>query len=213
MWNSTSTPSCSPRDCRRRATSTPATAASYDFGSPLVLRPDLTDNSDRPSREAGSCAPFVSDEATVQPVWQRLADRAAQLGRPVPVRETTTDAGLQLAAKGRRIKPIFASADLAIFALPRGASEVGLMSRAASPTDARPWLDDRRRLGVRVARIVLAARTRCGRSRWIIRTSAAAGGRLSVTGRPWADGPTARPYCRCRRCVGTPCWRSTWLAR
>ncbi len=31
------------------------------------------------------------------------------------------------------------------------------MSRAASPTDVRPWLEDRRRLGVRVARIVLRA--------------------------------------------------------
>ncbi len=29
------------------------------------------------------------------------------------------------------------------------------MSRAASPPEARPWLDDRRRLGVPVARIVL----------------------------------------------------------
>ena len=29
------------------------------------------------------------------------------------------------------------------------------MSRAARPTDASPWLEDRRTLGVRVARIVL----------------------------------------------------------
>ena len=30
-----------------------------------------------------------------------------------------------------------------------------LVSRAQSPTEARPWLEDRRRLGVRVKRIVL----------------------------------------------------------
>jgi hypothetical protein len=30
-----------------------------------------------------------------------------------------------------------------------------LVSRGQSPTEARPWLEDRRRLGVRVARIVL----------------------------------------------------------
>ena len=124
-------------------------------GSPMVLHPDLTDESDYPSREAASCAPFVWDEASVLPVWQYLADRAAALGRPVPVRETSTDSGLRLLAKGRTIKPIYGNAELAIFALPRGASEVRLASRAASPTDARPWLEDRRRLGVRVARVVL----------------------------------------------------------
>jgi Hint domain len=123
--------------------------------APLVLRPDLTDESAYPTREAGSCAPFVWDEANVQPVWQHLADRAAALGRPVPARETTVDSGLRLAAKGRSIKPIYGTADLAIFALPRGASEVRLVSRAASPTDTRPWMEDRRRLGVRVARLVL----------------------------------------------------------
>ena len=123
--------------------------------APLVLRPDLTDESAYPTREAGSCAPFVWDEANVQPVWQHLADRAAALGRPVPARETTVDSGLRLAAKGRSIKPIYGTADLAIFALPRGASEVRLVSRAASPTDTRPWMEDRRRLGVRVARLLL----------------------------------------------------------
>ena len=60
--------------------------------APLVLHPDLTDETDYPTREAGSCAPFVWDEASVQPVWQRLADRAAAIGRPVPQRVTTTDA-------------------------------------------------------------------------------------------------------------------------
>jgi len=124
-------------------------------GKPLVLHPDLTDESDYPTRETGSCAPFVWDAANVQPIWQRLADRAAALGQPVPVRETSTDGGLHLVARGRTIKPIYDNADLAIFALPRGASEVRLVSRAASPTDASPWLEDRRRLGVRVARIVL----------------------------------------------------------
>ena len=68
-------------------------------GAPLVLHPDLTDETDYPTREAGSCAPFVWDEASVQPVWQRLADRAAAIGRPVSQRATTTDAGLRLLAK------------------------------------------------------------------------------------------------------------------
>jgi hypothetical protein len=124
-------------------------------GAPLTLHPDLTDESDYPTREAGSCAPLVWDEAGVRPVWQRLADRAVALGKPMPQHATTTDTGLHLVAKGKTVRPMYCDSDLAIFALPRHASEVRLVSRAQSPTDARPWLEDRRRLGVRVARIVL----------------------------------------------------------
>jgi hypothetical protein len=127
-------------------------------GAPLVLHPDLTDETDYPTREAGSCVPFVWDEASVRPVWQRLADRAADIGPPIPQRTTTVDADLQLLnqrPKRRTVKPIHSDSDLAIFMLPRGATEIRLQSRAQSPTEARPWLEDRRRLGVRVARIVL----------------------------------------------------------
>jgi hypothetical protein len=124
-------------------------------GAPLVLHPDLTDESDYPTREAGSCAPFVWDEAKVRPVWQHLAERAAAIGQPMPTRETTMEAGLRLRANGRTVKPIYGDDRLAIFVLPRGAREARLLSRAQSPTEARPWLDDRRRLGVPVKRIVL----------------------------------------------------------
>ena len=124
-------------------------------GAPLVLHPDLTDESAYPTREAGSCAPFVWDEASVRPVWQRLAERAAAVGRPVPQPATTMEPELRVLAKGRSVKPMYADCDLAIFALPRGTREVRLVSRAQSPTAARPWLEDRRTLGVRVARMVL----------------------------------------------------------
>ena len=127
-------------------------------GAPMVLHPDLTDETDYPTREAGSCAPFVWDEASVQPVWQRLADRAAAIGRPVPQRATTADAALRLLTKRptrRTLKPIYSDSNLVIFVLPSRSAEVRLLSRAQSPTEARPWLEDRRRLGVRVKRIVL----------------------------------------------------------
>jgi hypothetical protein len=124
-------------------------------GAPLVLHPDLTDETGYPTREAGSCAPFVWDEASVRPVWQCLADRAAAIGRPMPLQATTTDADLRLFGKYRTVKPIYGDSNLVIFNLPRGANEVRLLSRAQSPTEARPWLDDRRRLGVCVKRIVL----------------------------------------------------------
>ena len=91
----------------------------------------------------------------MRPVWQHLAERAAALGQPAPRFDTTGDPGLQLVAKGRKIKPIFANADLAIFVLPRGASEVRWCHVPRHPPTYTPWLEDRRRLGVRVARIVL----------------------------------------------------------
>ncbi len=121
----------------------------------MVLHPDLTGETDHPTREANSCAPFVSDEASVRPVWQRLAERAAAIGRPMTRRMTTTDADLRMMAKGRVIKPIYGDDKLVIFTLPRDAKEVRLVSRAQSPNEARPWLSDTRQLGVPVARIVL----------------------------------------------------------
>ena len=124
-------------------------------GMPLVLHPDLTDETNYPTREADSCAPFVSDEASVQPVWRRLADRAAAIGQAVTQRMTTTDADLRLLVDQRTVKPVFSDSDRVIFVLPRGTREVRLISRAQSPTEARPWLEDRRRLGVRVRRIAV----------------------------------------------------------
>jgi hypothetical protein len=124
-------------------------------GAPLVLHPDLTDESDCPTREAASCAPFAWDEATVRPVWQRLAERATTLGQPVLSPETTTDPDLHLVIKGRTVRPLYAKDGLFIFALLPGTSEARLVSRSASPTDTRPWMEDRRLLGVHVQQIVL----------------------------------------------------------
>jgi hypothetical protein len=124
-------------------------------GEPLVMHPDLTDETDYPAREAGSCAPFVWDEASVRPVWQRLAERAAALGLPPPQPETTADPELLIMAKGRTVRQLYGEDGLYIFPLPKGATEVRLVSRAVSPADVWPWLDDRRCLGVSVERIVL----------------------------------------------------------
>ena len=120
-----------------------------------MVHPDLTDESDYPTRAAGSCAPFVSDEASVLPVWQRLVERAAALGQPAPKVAMTADPEVRLVAKGRTLRPLYGENGLYIFALPKGTTEVRLVSRSAAPTDARPWLDDRRCLGVNVERIVL----------------------------------------------------------
>ena len=125
-------------------------------GEPLVLHPDLTDETDYPARAAGSCAPFVSDEASVLPVWQRLAERAAALGQPAPKARHDGRSG----AADRGQGPHGATAVWRERAVHLRAAERcdrgarGLACRLA-PTDARPWLDDRRCLGVNVERIVL----------------------------------------------------------
>jgi hypothetical protein len=124
-------------------------------GEPLVLHPYLTDETDYPAREASSCVPFVWDEGSVRPVWQRLADRAAALGQPAPQLDTTGDPELRIIAKCRTLLPLYGENQLYIFALPKGATEVRLISRASAPTDVWPWLEDRRRLGVYVERIVV----------------------------------------------------------
>lgn len=124
---------------------------------PLTLHPDLT----QPglNRAEGACAPFVVDEAAVRPIWQRLVERAADLGHAVPGLAITTEADLRLLAGGRQIRPIIRPTPgrdgVCIFPLPLGATSARLLSRAASPARARPWLDDRRELGVSVARIVV----------------------------------------------------------
>ncbi len=60
-------------------------------GMPLVLHPNLPNDTKCPTRETDSCAPFVTGETNVRPVWWDLADRAAAIGRAAPVRVTTMD--------------------------------------------------------------------------------------------------------------------------
>jgi len=52
---------------------------------------------------------------------QRLADRAAAIGRPVPQRVTTTDAALQVLANQAVSDRSSGDSDRVIFVLPRGA--------------------------------------------------------------------------------------------
>ncbi|MGC8476716.1 MAG: Hint domain-containing protein [Acetobacteraceae bacterium] len=108
-----------------------------------------------PDRAAGSCAPFVWEEAQVRPVWDRLAARAVRLGRPPPRPPTTTAPDLCLLLPGRRLAPLGRDGETHRFALPAGVRAVTLASRAARPTDTRPWLEDRRRLGMYVRRLRL----------------------------------------------------------
>ena len=103
-----------------------------------------------PDRQAGACARFAVDPETVEPVWHRLNSRSAMLGHPQPVQAITTDPDLLLQTEHETLRPAFQQDGSHVFVLGRPSRFVRLLSRAARPADARPWLDDRRALGVRV---------------------------------------------------------------
>ena len=123
--------------------------------APLTLHPDLTDEADHPTRAMASCHPFASDEATVGPIWRRIAERAGFSGPHLNAAATTVDPAPCLIARGKTIRPTSSTGGVFTFVLPRGLRDVRIVSRAAAPADTRPWRDDRRRLGLHVERIVL----------------------------------------------------------
>ena len=121
---------------------------------PTILHPDMT-AAEQARAEAQPCAPFLLDEASVRPVWQRLHDRAVAAGLVSEAAETTRNAELRVLAGGREFQPMEVAAGRLVFALPAGLQSARLVSRAAAPADSQPWLNDRRQLGVAVERIEL----------------------------------------------------------
>lgn len=124
-------------------------------GEPILLHPHLADATDFPGREQASCMPFVWDEDNVRPVWESLAERAAALGRAVQQIHATPDAELRVIVQGETLRPLSVEHGLARFLVPSGTNEVRIVSRAAAPTETKPWMEDRRQLGVCVTRILL----------------------------------------------------------
>jgi hypothetical protein len=61
-------------------------------------------------------------------------------------------------AEGATLRPVLAERGCRLYALPRRAGTVRLVSPAARPTHSHPWAEDRRRLGLRLDRIVLDGR-------------------------------------------------------
>ena len=128
-------------------------------GLAMVLHPEFTVNAALKCWEDDACAPLTVREAEVEPVWRRLAERALELGHALPCFETDTAAELVLEARGQVIRAVQIVGGRHVFALPAGLDAVRLVSRSASPATLRPWLDDRRRLGVKVSRLVLDGRS------------------------------------------------------
>lgn len=127
-------------------------------GVPIVLHPTLEEPAAQQQREAMSCLRLRGDPAHVEPVWQALAARAESLGLAPPVIATTHDPAMRIVAGMRRFAPVRQDGGRFTFALPALPGGARLRSRCAVPSVVRPWLEDRRRLGVMVRHIAL----RCG---------------------------------------------------
>ncbi len=124
--------------------------------TPLVLHPDLSPDRQQERREHHCCAPFAADAERVRPVWQKLSMRAWQMGHTPRAPETTADPGFHLLVDGVARLPMSNVDNRFVFTLPVTANDVCLVSRVAKPCDLTPWVEDQRRLGVAVKRIVLS---------------------------------------------------------
>jgi hypothetical protein len=123
-------------------------------GFPLILHPGSDDG--QRQRIAGSVRPLVDAPATVEPIWRRLADRVALMGLSLPQAIATTgDPDLHIVTGGRRIEPVYADKGHYCFVLPHVDGPLRVVSRSLRPCEARPWIEDRRRLGVAVSRLEL----------------------------------------------------------
>jgi hypothetical protein len=101
-----------------------------------------------------AAAPLAGDEARVKPVWQRLAARSIAPGMAIPEVAFTGDPAVHLLIDGHAIRPVIMEQHRCVFSLPSGTDLLRLMSRSGIPTEQRPWVDDARRLGIYVNRIV-----------------------------------------------------------
>lgn len=124
-------------------------------GTSLLLHPHMKQMNDQTRRAAESCAPLLCEAARVEPIWRSLAARAKHLGSPPRLPETTDDPMLRVRVGGKDFPPVSHAANRYRFLLPRGRDDSRLVSRAAVPSDIRPWVDDPRRLGVAIRRITV----------------------------------------------------------
>jgi hypothetical protein len=124
-------------------------------GLPVTLHPDFSTWSSPDADRSAACAPLATSANETEPAWRRLAVRAVALGYPAFRPVTASDPALRLSGAGRDIRPTEIVDGRYVFVLPKGTTAVRASSRAGSPSAIRPWLDDRRRLGVAVCRIIL----------------------------------------------------------
>ena len=103
-----------------------------------------------------AAAPLTIDRETVEPVWQALVRRADLLGLlPVAALDLSEDPRLELLLDdGDVLLPHWRSGERHLFRIATGVRPLRLQSRAVRPSEiVGPFVDDRRKLGVRVCQI------------------------------------------------------------
>lgn len=104
-------------------------------------------------------APLAVVRALVEPVWQRLAERAGDLGLTgsIGIVAVTDQADLRLLLDtGVELSACAHDTQRSMFLIPRNARATRLLSRTIVPSESiGPFLDDRRTLGVAIERLVI----------------------------------------------------------
>jgi autotransporter passenger strand-loop-strand repeat protein len=119
----------------------------FENGSgPTMLHPDFAMR----VWEKASCAELVLGGANLEAARSYVHARAQALGFTL-----TSDADLHLVIDGRRVDAMVVAGGLYRFALPEGAQEVRIASRAAIPAEADILGTDTRRLGVMLDQVML----------------------------------------------------------
>jgi hypothetical protein len=127
-------------------------------GLPVTLHPCFAIEARPRSWHQDACAKLAVGVDVVEPIWRALSDRARFLGHTPPTPEPTTDdPDLRLIAGGRPFHPVCAKEGVFRFTLPRGSACFRIRSRSVLPRAMAPYLDDRRRLGVAIERILLSS--------------------------------------------------------
>jgi hypothetical protein len=131
-------------------------------GLALILHPEFVVNAGLRCWETDACAPLAVGADQVQPIWQRLADRAVAQGHARRLAATTMDADIHLVADGQRIDAITVLGGFYSFVVGVGIQRLSLVSRSVIPQLYTPYVDDPRGLGVAARRITLHGATGLG---------------------------------------------------
>jgi hypothetical protein len=115
-------------------------------GAVMALHPRFAP----PAAAAADCALRVAAGPMVEQARRALLVRARVLGHAI-----TREPDLHLLVDGERIEPAGTSGALYRFAIPPGAADIRILSRAGVPAETDPASEDWRRLGVLLGRIGL----------------------------------------------------------
>ena len=131
-----------------------------EFANAAFAEPNPDFSIDPTNRSwADAAAPLTVDRETVQPIWQRLANRAAQMGltsAAVEAQPTDEPDVRLLTDTGLEIRPTLSDGRTYAFVVPAGTSGLRVLSLSSRPCDTiGPFVDDRRHLGILIGKLGL----------------------------------------------------------